>query len=118
MDGAKAARTLELRRGERSPAMPADVQKVAEGFDQLFAGTLVSELMKPLQGAGFGGSGPGASVIQGMLETSLSEQLSKGHGLGVGRMVAKHLQKFLASSQRADADAAAAIKVKQEEGAR
>lgn len=103
---APAGRTLELKRGELSPKALADVKKVAQGFDAMFAGTLVSELMKPLEGAGFGGSGPGSSVIQGLLETNLADQMAKGRGLGVGRMVADQLKKFLASDRQADAKAA------------
>ncbi len=96
-----ATRTFELRRGEQSPESFAKVGKVAQGFDSLFAGTLVAELMKPLQGAGFAGSGPGASVLQGMLETQLADHLAKGGGLGVGRMVAEQLRKFLAAAEEA-----------------
>jgi Rod binding domain-containing protein len=109
MDGVEAAgtgafastRTLELRRGELSPEAFARLGKVAHGFDALFAGTLVSELMKPLQGAGFAGSGPGASVLQGMLETQLSDHLAKGSGLGVGRLVAGQLRTFMAAAAEA-----------------
>ena len=92
-------RTLELRRGEAAPkadaAVEAGIAQVARGFDSLFSGILVGELTRPLQAAGFGGSGPGASVIQGMIETHLSDHLSKGDGLGVGRMVADSLRRFM-----------------------
>ncbi len=106
--GAGAAapgRTLELRRGEAAPKSAAAAQadaeleagltKVAQGFDSIFSGILVGELTRPLQAAGFGGSGPGASVIQGMIETHLSDHLSKGEGLGVGRMVADTMRRFM-----------------------
>jgi Rod binding domain-containing protein len=102
---AAPGRTLELRRGEAAPkseaAAKADAEleagltKVAQGFDSIFSGILVGELTRPLQAAGFGGSGPGASVIQGMIETNLSEHLSKGDGLGVGRMVADTMRRFM-----------------------
>src|SRR5688572_1743442 len=99
------SRTLELRRGEAAAkaeaaaqtdaALDAGITKVAQGFDSLFSGILVGELTRPLQAAGFGGSGPGASVIQGMIETHLSDHLSKGEGLGVGRMVADSMRRFM-----------------------
>jgi len=97
------SRTLELRRGESAvkaaakadAAVEAGIAQVAQGFDSLFSGILVGELTRPLQAAGFGGSGPGASVIQGMIETHLSDHLSKGDGLGVGRLVADSMRRFM-----------------------
>lgn len=104
MDGAAIgpgapARTLELKRGEAAPAQLAELERVAKGFDALFAQTLVAQLMKPLQGAGLAGSGPGASVVQGLLESNLSEQIAGGRGLGIGRMVVETMRPLLAARE-------------------
>jgi Rod binding domain-containing protein len=101
--GAPPARTLELKRGEAAPKALAGIDEVARGFDSLFSGLLVSELTRPLQAAGFGGTGPGASVIQGLIETHLSDHLSKGPGLGIGRMVAESMERYLGAAAKAGA---------------
>lgn len=90
-------RTLQLRRGEASPAALAKLKSVARGFDAVFTGTLLSELMKPVVGAGLGGSGPGASIVQGLIEQNLSDQIGKSGGFGIGRMLEKNLKPLLAT---------------------
>jgi Rod binding domain-containing protein len=116
---AASSRTLELRRGEAAPkadaALDAGITQVAQGFDSLFSGILVGELTRPLQAAGFGGSGPGASVIQGMIETHLSDHLSKGDGLGVGRLVADSMRRFMkgAIARSTPAEKLAALQAEQ-----
>jgi Rod binding domain-containing protein len=92
---AGAPRTLELRRGEASPAMLAKLKQIGRGFDAVFAGTMLGELMKPAIGAGLGGSGPGASIVEGILEQGLADHLGKAGGFGIGRMLEKSLGPLL-----------------------
>jgi len=105
MDGAAAigsdapVRTVALRRGEVAPAALEKLKGVAEGFDAVFAGTMLSELLAPVTGSGLAGSGPGASVVQGMLEQTLSDHLSKAGGFGIGRMVMEAVKPLLATQQ-------------------
>ena len=94
---AGAPRTLELRRGEASPAMLAKLKELGHAFDAVFAGTLLGELMKPAVGAGLGGSGPGASIVEGILEQGLADHLGKAGGFGIGRMLEKSLAPLLAT---------------------
>lgn len=89
------SRTLELRRGEAAPPSPADLKEVAQGFEALFAGTILSELLKPLNGSGFAGSGPGASIVQGLIETHLADHFAKGGGFGIGRMIEESMAPLL-----------------------
>ncbi len=96
---AKDARTLELRKGDLSPKQLAGLQQVGRGFDSMFAHTLLGELMKPLQGSGFGGSGPGSSVVEGLIQTQLADRLSAGKGLGIGALVVRQMAPFLAGRQ-------------------
>jgi len=92
---AGAPRTLELRRGEASPAMLAKLKQIGRGFDAVFAGTMLGELMKPAIGAGLGGSGPGASIVEGILEQGLADHIGKAGGFGIGRMLEKSLGPLL-----------------------
>lgn len=92
VEGAEPARTLELRRGEQLQKQLAGLKKVAKGFDAVFAGTMLNQLLAPVFGAGLGGSGPGASIVQGLVEQNLADAISKGRGLGVGRMVERQMR--------------------------
>jgi Rod binding domain-containing protein len=95
-----APRTLELRRGEAPKSALAKLESVAQGFEAIFTGTLLSELMEPLEeGGGIAGSGPGASVIQGLLQTHLADHMSKAGGLGIGRMVVDSMKPLLAAEK-------------------
>jgi len=94
-----AARTLELRRGEAAPASRAKLTELAEAFDALFTGTLLKELMKPFENGGIAGSGPGASVMQGLFETHLAEAVSKGGGLGIGKLIEEQMRPLLAARE-------------------
>jgi Rod binding domain-containing protein len=94
MDAAPS-RTLELRRGEAAPQARVKLERLAAGFEAVFTSTLLGELLKPLQGAGLAGDGPGASVVQGLIETHLAEHVAKAGGLGIGRMVVKSLEPLL-----------------------
>jgi Rod binding domain-containing protein len=93
---ARAPRTLQLRRGEASPAMLAKLKEIGKGFDAVFTGTMLGELMKPAVGDGLGGSGPGASIVQGIIEQSLADHLGKAGGFGIGRMLEKAMKPLLA----------------------
>ena len=97
--GATAPRTLELRRGEASPATFAKLQQISHGFEALFAHSLLGELLRPLEEAGFGGSGAGASVVQGMFETNLADHIAGAGGLGIGRMVERAMKPWLAAEE-------------------
>jgi len=101
MEGAGGieARTLELRRGEAAPERLAKLEELAAGFESLFTGTLLAELLKPLQGPGIAGDGPGASVVQGLIETHLAEHVAKSGGFGLGRMVVQTLSPLLAAQK-------------------
>ena len=95
-----AQRTLELRRGEAAPKDLAKLKEFAVGFESLLTSTLLGELLKPLEnGGGFAGSGPGASVVQGLIESNLADHLSKSGGLGVGRVIVESMKPMLASQQ-------------------
>ena len=94
------SRTLELRRGEAAPEARAQLEKLAAGFESIFTSSLIGELMKPVldgEGGGLIGSGPGASVVQGLFESNLSEHIAKAGGLGIGRMVVRTLEPQLAA---------------------
>ena len=86
-----ASRTLELRRGESVPASLAGLHKVARAFDGVFANTMLSQLLEPAIGAGLGGSGSGASVVQGMIEQNLADAIGKAGGFGIGRLIERTL---------------------------
>jgi Rod binding domain-containing protein len=94
---AASARTLELRRGEKpSPHDLAQLHQIAAGFEAIFANTLLGELMTPLaEGGGLGGEGPGSSIVQGLIQTNLGDELAKSGGLGIGRMVERQLAPLL-----------------------
>jgi len=106
------ARTLELRSADAAPP-PAELEKlrqIAQGFESLFASTLLGELLKPGEGeSGFAGQGPGASVVQGMLETHLADHLAKSGGLGIGRMVLKQLEPLLSARKVSVAELASKL---------
>lgn len=104
-NGRATERTLELRRSEGA-AKTGKLHEIAQGFESLFTSTLLGELMKPLQGAGFAGEGPGASVLQGLIETKLADHVASSGGLGIGRMVEQALAPLLAASAQAPAKAA------------
>ena len=97
--GAAAGRTLELRRGEASPQELAKLETLGAGFEAIFTSPLLGELLKPLQGAGIAGEGPGASVVQGLIETNLSDHLSKSGALGIGRMIVETMKPLLAAQR-------------------
>lgn len=101
MEGSAAvgegARTLQLRRGEAAPAALEKLKDVAKGFDAIFANTMLGELMKPAFGAGMGGTGPGASVIQGMIEQNLADHLGKAGGFGIGKLIVESMAPLLAA---------------------
>jgi len=75
--------------------MLAKLKQIGRGFDAVFAGTMLGELMKPAIGAGLGGSGPGASIVEGILEQGLADHLGKAGGFGIGRMLEKSLGPLL-----------------------
>ena len=88
MEQATAAGTAA---GAKGSERAQNLKCVGEGFEALFSTTLISELLKPLQGAGLGGSGPGASIVQGLIESNLADHLARSGGLGIGRMVERAL---------------------------
>jgi Rod binding domain-containing protein len=90
-------RTLELRRGEASPAALAKLQQVARGFESVFTDLMLGKLLAPVFGSGFAGSGAGSSVVQGIIEQNLADALSKGGGFGIGRMVVDAVKPLLAT---------------------
>jgi Rod binding domain-containing protein len=89
--GSATSRTLQLKRGEAAPASLAALHKVAKAFDAVFAQTMLGKLLEPAIGAGLGGSGPGASVVQGMIEQNLADAIGKAGGFGVGRLIERTL---------------------------
>ena len=96
------SRTLELRRGEAAPEARAKLEQLAAGFESIFTSSLIGELMKPVldgEGGGLIGNGPGASIVQGLFESNLSEHLAKAGGLGIGRIVVRTLAPQLAAKQ-------------------
>jgi hypothetical protein len=95
--GDASHRTLQLRRGEAAPAALEQLKKIAHGFDAVFANTVLGELLAPAMGAGLGGSGPGASVVQGLIEQSLADHLGKAGGFGVGKLIEQAVRPLLSA---------------------
>ena len=102
---APASRTLELRKGEKPSKELAGLHKVAKGFDAIFADTMLGQLLAPVFGAGLGGSGPGASIVQGLVQQNLADAISKGGGFGVGRMIERSLGPRLLAQMKTNAAA-------------
>ena len=91
----QAPKALALRSGATPPEELAKLEKLGAGFEAIFTSTLLGELLKPLQGAGIAGEGPGASVVQGLIETHLADHAAKSGGFGIGRMVVRTLEPML-----------------------
>ena len=108
---APASRTLELRRGEKASKELAGLHRVAKGFDAIFADTMLGQLLAPVFGSGLGGSGPGASVVQGLVEQNLADAISKGGGFGVGRMIERSLGPRILAQMKKNAAAGGATQV-------
>jgi Rod binding domain-containing protein len=99
---AATSRTLELRRGEAAPESRAKLEKLAAGFESIFTSSLIGEMLKPVldgESGGLLGSGPGASIVQGLFESNLSEHVAKAGGFGIGRMIVRTLEPQLAAKQ-------------------
>ena len=86
---------LAVRGGGAPPEELAKLEKLGAGFEAIFTSTLLGELLKPLQGAGIAGEGPGASIVQGLIETNLADHAAKSGGFGIGRMVVRTLEPML-----------------------
>jgi hypothetical protein len=52
---------------------------------------MLSKLLEPAVGAGLGGSGPGASIVQGIIEQNLADTIGKAGGFGIGRLIERTL---------------------------
>jgi flagellar protein FlgJ len=82
-----AGRPLEARKAE-DPAL----REAARQFEGLFVSKLLQQALGgDREGGGLCGQGPGADVYQGMLETFLSEHLSRGGGLGLADSLVRDL---------------------------
>jgi flagellar protein FlgJ len=80
---------------DAAPARPgADpaLREAARRFEGLFVTKLLqSALGGESTGGGLFGQGPGSDVYQGLLETFLSDHLSRGGGLGLAESLARTL---------------------------
>lgn len=74
----------------RPPAARGDVAEAARQFE----GLLIANLLKTGlggEGGGLFGQGPGAEVMDGMLETFLSEHIARAGGLGISGALTRAL---------------------------
>lgn len=78
------------------PAVDPALREAARRFEGLFVTKLLQsalggEASSGATGGGLFGQGPGADVYQGLLETFLSDHLSRGGGLGLADSLARTL---------------------------
>jgi len=74
------------------PATDPALHEAARRFEGLFVSKLLeSALGGESTGGGLFGQGPGADVYQGLLETFLSDHLSRGGGLGLASSLERTL---------------------------
>ncbi len=78
-----SAPILASRPPEARAEPRADVQEAVEGFEALWAGMLVREVLEPGREGGLLGKGPGHGVLSGMVEEVLAKQWAQAGGLGL-----------------------------------
>lgn len=80
-------------RGSEPPS-PADIKKAASQFEAIILRQLLKPSIEPIMSGGMGGSGGsggGGGMYGFMLTDVLADNLSKGGGLGLARMLEKQL---------------------------
>lgn len=88
LGAAKAAMQEQTPGGPRGPNTAADRKKVAAQFEAV----LVRQLLSKSVGSMLGGSDNVAGTVYGdMMTDALSQQLTAGQGLGLGRFIEKQL---------------------------
>lgn len=77
---------------EKSPGLqndPATIKKAASQFEAIIIRQLLAPSIEPIMSGGVGGDSAGGSIYGYMLTDSLADNLSKGGGLGLARMLEK-----------------------------
>jgi peptidoglycan hydrolase FlgJ len=70
---------------------PADIKKAAAQFEAIIMRQLLAPSIEPLMSGGLGGEGgaPGGGIYGHLMTEVLADSLSKGGGIGLGKMLEK-----------------------------
>jgi peptidoglycan hydrolase FlgJ len=70
---------------------PADIKKAAAQFEAIIMRQLLAPSIEPLMAGGLGGDGgsPGGGIYGHMMTEVLADNLAKGGGIGLGKMLEK-----------------------------
>ena len=63
------------------------LKKACDDFEALFMAQMLKFMRQSLPQTGFFGEGVGSDVYQSLMDQQLSQKLSQGKGLGLGKMI-------------------------------
>lgn len=85
------------------PARSDDrLKQACRGFEGIFLHALLKEMRSTVDATALGGSGPAREITQDMYDQSLSEEMSRAGGLGVGPMLYRQLNRAQVPEPGAD----------------
>jgi flagellar protein FlgJ len=73
---------------------PKELEKAAKGFESYFLYTLLQEMQKTMPKGSMFGSGPGSDIYQHLFQQSMSDMIAGQNGLGLAKMMVKHIDKY------------------------
>ncbi|MBS1824250.1 MAG: hypothetical protein JST93_02930 [Acidobacteria bacterium] len=72
--------------------MPHDIKQAAEAFEALFLGNLLKAAREARDGAALGEGDQASGSMMDMAEEFLAQEITKGGGCGLARMVMEQMQ--------------------------
>ena len=72
--------------------MPRNIKQAAEAFEALFLGNLLKAAREARDGAAFGEGDQASGSMMDMAEEFLAQEITKGGGCGLARMVMEQME--------------------------
>ena len=81
--------------GKLAPTASAKARETAEGFEQLYLSSMLSQMFEGLHGEGpLGDAGPGGAVWRSFLTDQYAKEITRSGGVGIADQVMRELVKM------------------------
>lgn len=85
-----------------NPAAEDRARQACRGFEEMFLRSLLKEMRSTVPSSPWEERGPAREIVQDLYDQSLSAEMSRAGGVGLGRLLERQLQRTQDAALKAD----------------
>lgn len=93
INSAKVENSKNTLVNNKNPKSEYELKKATQEFESIFANMLIQAMWKTIPESGLFEKSSANNIYDGMIQTALSQEIARGEGLGIAKMLYQQMSK-------------------------